>query len=304
MIEIINLKKIFNGNLAFENLNLKIEKGEIYGFVGSDGAGKTTILRILSGVLNPSSGDIILDGVSFLKEKNKIREKIAYVPQRFGLYEDLTLLENLNFYSEIYGIEKKGRGEKIEEILNYLKLKEFKGELSGKLSGGMKQKLSLACSLISNPEILIIDEPTVGLDPGSRMDLWKIFQDFVKEKKTIVLSTSYFEEGEKCGKVALLHKGKILVQGNPEEIRKSFPFFVLEVVLNFPKKALEEIKGLDFIVDLITYGDKIHIILKEISFKEKIIKILNEKEFQISKIDIVSPSMEDIFIFYSRKNGK
>lgn len=300
MIEIIDLKKEYNGINAIENINLKIEEGEIFGFIGSDGAGKTTILRILSGVLKPTSGKILIKGES-LSEKNK---KISYVPQSFGLYEELTLFENLNFFADIYGIDKSEKYKKIDQILNFLNLKDFKNFLAGNLSGGMKQKLSLGCALISNPEILILDEPTNGIDPRSRRDLWEIFYKLSEESVSIILSTSYFEEADLCKRIVLLYKGKILAEGNPEDIKNTFPYPVFDFFINLPKNATELIKKNDFVIEAIPLGDRVHIILKEISFKVNLIDFLKEKGFEVKISKQVLPSMEDVFIFKVKENGK
>ncbi|MEJ5166804.1 MAG: ABC transporter ATP-binding protein [Thermoanaerobaculia bacterium] len=291
MIEIKGLKKYFKENLALDEINLEIKKGEIFGFVGSDGAGKTTILRILSGILKPSSGYVLFEN----------KEKISYVPQRFSLYEDLTLMENLNFFSEIYQIKDK---EKIEEILSFLNLSEFKNFYAGNLSGGMKQKLSLACALLSEPEILLLDEPTNGLDPLSRRDLWEIFYKISNEGVTIVLTTSYFEEAEKCKRVALIDKGKILEEGSPKEIINSFRFPVMEILTDSPKILSENIKSLNFVLESLPLGERVHIILKDIKFKENLIEILKEKGFGAKDIKFVPPSIEDIFICKLTENEK
>lgn len=291
MIKISGLEKFFKESPALDGINLEIKKGEIFGFVGADGAGKTTILRILAGVLKPSSGKVLFEN----------KEKISYVPQRFSLYEDLTLIENLNFFSEIYQIRDK---EKIEEILSFLNLSEFKNFYAGNLSGGMKQKLSLGCALLSEPEILLLDEPTNGLDPQSRRDLWKIFFKISKEGVTIVLTTSYFEEGEKCTRIALLNKGKIIEEGSPQEIKNSFKFPVMDIFTGSPKVLSENIKNLSFIIEALPLGERVHIILRDIKFKENLMEILKEKGFEEKDIKFVLPSIEDIFICKLKENEK
>ncbi len=303
-IKIVDLKKSFNGKNALNNLNLNIKKGELLGLIGPDGAGKTTFLRILATVIEPDSGEIFIERFSILKEKEKIKEKISYVPQKFGLYEDLSIYENLNFYGNISDISRREKIKKIEEILDFIKLKEFKNRLAGNLSGGMKQKLSLGCALMGKPEILLLDEPTNGLDPVSRKELWKILYSLLKEKATILISTSYLDEAENCTKIILMDRGNILFEGNPAYIKNSFNFPVLEIMLDFPKEATEILKNENYVLSIIAYGDRIHLILKEFSFKEKIYEVLLKKGFKVIKEREVLPSIEDIFIFKMEKNGK
>lgn len=297
MIKISGLKKHFKENPALDEINLEIKKGEIFGFIGSDGAGKTTILRILAGVLKPSAGDILFEGVPLYEKK----ERLSYVPQKFSLYEDLTVLENLKFFSEIYQIKSE---EKIDKILSFLNLKEFKNFYAGNLSGGMKQKLSLGCALISDPEILLLDEPTNGIDPLSRRDLWEIFDKLSKGGVTILLSTSYFEEAEKCHNIVFLHKGKVIQKGKPLEIKNSFKFPVIDIFTDYPEVLSEKLKSIYFIIEALPLGERVHIILKDDKFKENLSRILEEKMPEIKEIKPVQPSMEDIFIIKVRENGK
>lgn len=293
MIEIRSLIKKYNGEFALNNLNIKINKGEIYGFIGSDGAGKTTLLRILSGILKQSSGEIIIESKNF-----------SYVPQKFGLYEELTVFENMDFFAEIYGIERIEKNKRIEEILNFLKLLEFKKRAAGKLSGGMKQKLSLGCALISNPEILIMDEPTVGLDPVAREDIWNTLIKLSKEKKCIVISTSYFEEGEKCDRICFLHKGNVLEEGTPEELKKKFPFACIDILAEKPKEIFEFLKNLDFVIDSVLYGNRIHLIIKENFNIDNLNQILKNKGFSLKDILKSKVTMEDLFVYKLKENGK
>jgi ABC-2 type transport system ATP-binding protein len=301
-IEIVNLKKFFNGFPAIENISFKINKGDLFGIIGPDGAGKTTILRVLSGVLKSDEGDILINGSSIIKGSEKMEERFSYVPQRYGLYDDLTVEENIVFYGEIFEVQKKEMANKIEIVLNFLNLLEHKNKLAGNLSGGLKQKLSIACALVSNPEILILDEPTCGLDPISRKELWNIFYKLKKDNVTIISSTSYVNEAEYFDKIIFLESGKILAEGNPIEIKNSFKFSVIEIFCEKPKELLEKIKNFDFIIDATSYGDKIHIILKDFDIKEKFMEILKEKEIKL--IREANPLMEDIFVYKMKENGK
>jgi len=223
-----NLTRKFGDLTAVDELNLEIEEGEIFGLVGPDGAGKTTTMRLLTGILDPSAGEGWVYGKNIISETEELKDNIAYMSQRFGLYEDLTVLENINFYADIFCIPPKERPETIEKLLGFSGLTPFKERLAGKLSGGMKQKLGLACALIHTPKVLFLDEPTNGVDPVSRRDFWRILYELLKEKVTILYSTSYLDEAERCKRVGLLHKGKLLRCDTPQAIKEEYKAGTLE----------------------------------------------------------------------------
>lgn len=214
------LTKKFASLVAVDNLNLQVEEGEIFGLVGPDGAGKSTTMRLLTSIMDPTSGEAWVYNKHTVKEAESLKECIAYMSQRFGLYEELTVIENINFYADVYGVTKDRRQDSIDRLLGFSGLLPFKGRLAGKLSGGMKQKLGLACSLIHTPKVLFLDEPTNGVDPVSRRDFWKILYDLLKEKVTIFCSTCYLDEAERCHRVGLMHKGKLLRCDTPDAIKE------------------------------------------------------------------------------------
>jgi ABC-2 type transport system ATP-binding protein len=215
-----NLTRKFAALTALDNLNLEVQEGEIFGLVGPDGAGKTTTMRLLTGILDPTAGEAWVYEKHTVKEAEKLKEYIAYMSQRFGLYEELSVMENINFYADVYGIAKEKRNETIDRLLGFSGLLPFKQRFAGKLSGGMKQKLGLACALIHTPKVLFLDEPTNGVDPVSRRDFWNILYDLLKEKVTIFCSTCYLDEAERCARVGLMHKGKLLRCNTPDSIKK------------------------------------------------------------------------------------
>ncbi|MDD5084424.1 MAG: ABC transporter ATP-binding protein [Candidatus Omnitrophica bacterium] len=219
-IKTVNLTRKFGDLTAVNNLNLEIEEGEIFGLVGPDGAGKSTTMRLLTGILDPTSGDGWVYGKHVQKEAEVLKDNIAYMSQRFGLYEDLTVIENINFYADIYCVSKNDREAVIEKLLGFSGLTPFKKRFAGKLSGGMKQKLGLACALIHTPKVLFLDEPTNGVDPVSRRDFWQILYQLLKEKVSILFSTSYLDEAERCKRVGLIHKGVLLRCETPDAIKK------------------------------------------------------------------------------------
>jgi len=227
-IKACGLTRKFQDNTAVSGLNLEIEEGEIFGLVGPDGAGKTTTMRLLTGILEPSNGEAWVYGKHIIKESEELKDNIAYMSQRFGLYEELTVLENINFYADVFCVPQNKRRDVIEKLLGFSGLLPFKQRLAGKLSGGMKQKLGLSCALIHTPKVLFLDEPTNGVDPVSRRDFWKILYDLLKEKVTILYSTSYLDEAERCRRVGLIHKGRLLRCESPDKIKKETDVKTLE----------------------------------------------------------------------------
>ena len=219
-VKTTGLTKKFGNVTAVDNINFQIEEGEIFGLVGPDGAGKTTMMRLLAGILEPTSGDGWVCDKHIARESEALKGNISYMPQRFGLYEDLTVTENINFYADIYCVPFEKRSARIERLLSFSGLASFANRLAGNLSGGMKQKLGLTCALIHTPRVLFLDEPTNGVDPVSRRDFWQILYQLLKEKVTILFSTSYLDEAERCGRVGLIHKGRLLKCDIPSDIKK------------------------------------------------------------------------------------
>jgi len=228
IIKTIGLCRDFGKTRAVDKLDLDVEEGEIFGLVGPDGAGKSTTMRLLTGILEPSFGEAWVGGCDIVKDSEKLKEMIAYMPQRFGLYEDLTVIENINFYADIYLTPFRQRPARIKQLLDFTRLLPFQNRLAGNLSGGMRQKLGLACALIHTPKILFLDEPTNGVDPVSRRDFWNILYELLKEKVTIFFSTVYLDEAQRCKRIGLMHKGKLLGCASPEAIKKEFSALTLE----------------------------------------------------------------------------
>ena len=220
IIKTKNLTRKFGKLTAVDNLNIEIPEGEIFGLVGPDGAGKTTTMRLLTGILDPTEGKAWVYNKNTVKEAEPLKDYIAYMSQKFGLYEELSVMENINFYADVYGVPREKRETDIDRLLGFSGLLPFKKRLAGKLSGGMKQKLGLACALIHTPKVLFLDEPTNGVDPVSRRDFWQILYDLLKQKVTILFSTSYLDEAERCKRVGLIHKGQLLRCDIPENIKK------------------------------------------------------------------------------------
>ena len=222
IIKIENISKRFGDIAAVEQLSLDIARGTIFGLVGSDGAGKSTLLRMIATMIPPTSGRVLVNGLDVVSDKRAVKDLIGYMPQRFGLYQDLTVEENLAFFMDIFGIRGAEREKRRERYLGFSNLLPFLDRLAGNLSGGMKQKLGLACVLVHQPSLLILDEPTNGVDPVSRQEFWDILLEMKREGMTIVVSTAYLDEGEKCDRLALMHRARLLQEASPDEIRASF----------------------------------------------------------------------------------
>ncbi|HPG71905.1 MAG TPA: ABC transporter ATP-binding protein [Syntrophales bacterium] len=238
MIEVENVSCRFGQVEAVRDVSLAVEEGSIFGLVGSDGAGKSTLLRMMATMLPPGAGRIALGGLDVRGEQRKVKRLIGYMPQRFGLWADLTVDENLAFFMDIFGIPRRERKSRRERYLGFSNLLPFADRPAGKLSGGMKQKLGLACVLVHEPRVLILDEPTNGVDPVSRQEFWEILLEMRRSGMTIVVSTAYLDEGEKCDRLALMHRASILAEGTPGEIRS--PFATLEEAMI---RRIEETDG-------------------------------------------------------------
>ena len=295
-IKTSNLTKSFNGNIAVNNLTIEIAKGELYGLVGPDGAGKTTTMRLLTAIMDPTSGDAQVAGHSILAEGERIKEKIGYMSQRFGLYEDLTVMENIIFYADIYEVPGKERPARIERLLGFSNLTPFKDRLAGKLSGGMKQKLGLACALIHTPEVLFLDEPTNGVDPVSRRDFWKILYGLLKVGVTIMVSTAYLDEAERCTRIGLMHKGKILIEDVPKNVRSSLQQPMIEVWSDHARSSVGLIKNLGGVTSVSLYGDRLHITAEKKVPVVEIIASLKRSGIDVKDYRDILPSLEDVFI--------
>ncbi|OPY61254.1 MAG: putative ABC transporter ATP-binding protein YbhF [Syntrophorhabdaceae bacterium PtaU1.Bin034] len=264
--------------------------------MGPDGAGKTTTMRLLAAVLRPSGGEAWVAGHSILHEEEQIKEKIGYMSQRFGLYEDLTVMENILFYADLYGVPGRERPARIERLLGFSNLTPFKSRLAGNLSGGMKQKLGLACALIHTPEVLLLDEPTGGVDPVSRRDFWRILYSLMREGVTILVSTAYLDEAERCARVGLINRGRLLAMDEPRKIRGSLRVPMIEVLTPDARRARELAASSEGVLTVSVYGDKLHIGLDRKERADEIAGLLRSRGIEVMDPRPIMPSLEDVFI--------
>jgi ABC-2 type transport system ATP-binding protein len=227
-IELENVTRSFGELKAVDSLSIRVEEGEVFGLVGPDGAGKTTTLRMICGLLDPTSGSVKVEGDEVSANVDRVKDKIGYMAQRFGLYQDLTVEENMVFYADLFGVTGADRDALMKRLLEMTRMAQFRQRPAGKLSGGMKQKLALMCTLLHHPKILFLDEPTNGVDPVSRRDFWEILKELVAGGMTLFITTAYLDEAERCNRVGLLHKGKLIRCESPEKLKAEFDAKTLE----------------------------------------------------------------------------
>lgn len=291
------LTRRFGDTLAVDSLSLSVAEGELFGLVGPDGAGKTTVMRLLAAILDPSGGEAWVAGRSVRTEAGEVHKEIGYMSQRFGLYPDLSLLENLHFYADLYGVPRRGREGRIEELLEFSNLSPFRRRLAGNLSGGMRQKLGLACALVHTPKVLLLDEPTNGVDPVSRRDFWRILYRLLREKVTIFVSTAYLDEAERFQRLVLLHQGKVIAQGTPEEVKAVFPGSILEVRCAEPRRAVGILRNELPEADVGLFGDRVHVGTRDPNVDVPAVeKTLGHAGIAFSPVRTIEPELEDVFV--------
>jgi len=289
------LRRRFGDLVALDALSLAVEEGEIFGLVGPDGAGKTTTMRLLTGILEPSSGEAWVDGLPVRGQAEAIKERIGYMAQRFGLYPDLTVLENLDFYADLYEVPRAGRSGRVERLLAFSNLTPFKRRQAGNLSGGMKQKLGLACALIHTPRVLFLDEPTNGVDPVSRRDFWRILYQLQQEKVTIFVSTAYLDEAERCNRVGLLHQGRLLACDTVDGVKQLLRGTLLELRCDAPWQAAAHLREAA-LGTVALFGDRLHILVDSVAEAQpRIEAVLRAEGIACQELRVIEPTLEDVF---------
>jgi drug efflux transport system ATP-binding protein len=296
-IEVAGLTKRFPGVVAVDQLSFDVAGGEIFGLVGPDGAGKTTTLRILAGVLEPDEGAAQVADCDVVRHPEDAKAHLSYMPQRFGLYEDLSVEENIRFYADVYGVTREERKRRSGELLAAAGMSEFRGRLAGKLSGGMKQKLGLVCALIHTPQVILLDEPTTGVDPISRRDFWRILYSLLDQGVAILTSTAYLDEAERCHRVALMHQGHLLFCDKPDELKKQLFGAVLSVVAADPRRLRETLEGAAGVSSMVLVGDGVHLVVDDATRRTPEIRSrLRNSAVPFDAITQVTPTIEDLFV--------
>lgn len=297
MIKIVNLTKRFGDHEAVSSLSFAINRGEIFGIVGPDGSGKSTLLRLMSTILEPDAGSVMIKDVNVHDHPYAIKENLAYMPQRFGLYEDMTVEENIYFFGRLFGLSKKDIRNREKRLYEFSRLAPFKDRLAGNLSGGMKQKLGLACCLVHSPEVILLDEPTNGVDPVSRREFWKILYDLLTEGVTIVVSTAYLDEAERCNRVAMMYGGRFITSGSPQKIKTSMNGIFVELTTTNPLMSEVLLKNVTEFKGIVLTGKSLRLFVDDIQKATALMtSILEKHEIDILLMKEKLPSLEDCFV--------
>jgi ABC-2 type transport system ATP-binding protein len=296
LVETENLCRSFGPVKALDDLNFTVEQGEIFGLMGPDGAGKTTCLRILCGLMRPTSGKAIVLGKDVAKDPESIKDQIGYMAQPAKLYEDLTVKENIELYADLYQVPRGRYEERMKRLLEFSGLSPFTGRLFRQLSGGMKQKVGLSCALIHTPKVLFLDEPTNGVDPVSRRDFWKILYELHREKVTILVASTYLDEADRCHRVALFDQGKVRLVMEPVKLRSLVRGYLFDLKSPERRKAMRILKSSPRVVQASLFGAGIHFSLKEAEDLAPIKKELTASGLAAFDLEPIQPSLEDVYL--------
>lgn len=305
IIKTENLTKQFGPIVAVNGLNLEVKKGEIFGLVGPDGAGKTTTMRMLAAIMDSTGGSATVAGFDLRRQAEEIKKHIGYMAQQFALYGDLSVLENIVFFADVYGVRDKVRRERIERLLAFARLTEFTNRRAGQLSGGMKKKLGLACALIHAPDILYLDEPTTGVDPVSRREFWDILAGLHSDQTTILVNTPYMDEAERCSRVGLMYQGRLVERGTPSEIKALVPGELVEFKpeadhlhgVGLLRRANQVLAQQPGVLEIQTYGDLMHVFVDNIAQRRSQMKAtLAMERINMANFRQTAPRMEEAFI--------
>ncbi|MCX7610000.1 MAG: ABC transporter ATP-binding protein [Ignavibacterium sp.] len=305
-IEVHNLTKKFGNFTSVDNITFSVKKGEVFGFLGANGAGKSTTIRMLCGILPPTSGDAIVGGFSIKSQPDKVKLKIGYMSQKFSLYNDLTVEENINFFAGIYGLSKALLEERKKWIISIADLKGRENLLTSSLPGGIKQRLALGTAVIHKPEIVFLDEPTSGVDPIARRNFWELINSLSEDGTTVVVTTHHLEEAEFCNNIILIDSGKLIAEGNPKELKtKYLKNKILEIICDQVIEGLEILAKEPFTEDLNIFGNSIHITVNsKYEGQTQIGQLLSEKGIFVRQISEITPTLEDVFIHLVDKRNE
>jgi ABC-2 type transport system ATP-binding protein len=302
VIRVEHVSKSFDSLTAVDDLSFEVGGSEIFGVVGPDGAGKSTLNRMLAAILKPDKGTISLDGQDVYRTPYNIKEQIAYMPQRFGLYEDLTVEENMYFFGRLFGMKKAEIRQRLPELYGFSRLEPFKNRLAGNLSGGMKQKLGLACCLIHSPGLIILDEPTNGVDPVSRREFWRILYELLGRGVTIVVSTAYLDEAERCNSLGLMYRGRFIAHGDPLSIKKQSGRVMLEIFTDRAPVAEKLLKKT--YAGILVKGDMLKVFVEDAGVEiKKITSILQKQNITLKRWQAGHPTLEDCFVDIISRSG-
>ena len=303
IIGVKNFSKSYGTVVAVRDLSLTIYSGELFGLIGPDGAGKTTTMRTLCTLLTLLEGEMRVAGYDVRLHVPQIRSLLGYMPQRFSLYPDLSIEQNLNFFADLFGVPAVEKEKRMRQLFHFSKLEPFKHRLARQLSGGMKQKLALSCTLIHTPQVLILDEPTTGVDPVSRREFWSILQQLREQGVTILVSTPYMDEALLCDRVAFMHKGRLLALDTPHAITRHFPFALYEIVTPQPQLLVSHFKAMPDCQSVQMFGDRLHLSFKDPLSPDAQGKIKLNAPQTITALNRIEPGIEDTFMELMKREG-
>jgi ABC-2 type transport system ATP-binding protein len=296
VIALDRVVKRYGQTTAVRELSLSVEQGEMFGLIGPDGAGKTTTIRLMCGLLRPESGRVRVLDLDPVRDHRRVTASVGYLSQRFSLYGDLTIDENIAFFAEIHGV--RGFEARRDRLLAMTQLTPFRSRLADRLSGGMKQKLALACTLVHEPALILLDEPTTGVDPVSRREFWKLLSEFLSQGITIVMATPYLDEAERCTRVALLHEGALLAIDRPDALRATLPGALFEAIVADHRRAPEVLKRVPGVTDVQMFGERAHVLMAraDSAAADRLARHLAEAGVTVTSIRPLAASLEDVFI--------
>ena len=297
-VEIRDLVKRFGAFVAVDHVSLAVEKGEIFGFLGPNGAGKSTTIRMLCGLLTPTSGEARVNGLDVATQPEEIRRSIGYMSQKFSLYDDLTVEENIDFFTGIYGVPREKRAARKDYVLEMANLAERRGALTQTLSGGWKQRLALGCAILHEPPVLFLDEPTSGVDPLARGAFWRLIHDLAEAGHTIFVSTHYMDEAEYCRRLALMYRGKVIALGTPAELKGGLTSHrLLDLETNDPLETMRALEGAPGMSEVAVFGGGLHVTVDDAEPAQAAIRErLRAKGIELRRMAEITPSMEDVFV--------
>ncbi len=289
------LARTFGKTRAVDSLDLEVARGEMFSLVGPDGAGKSTAIRLLTGILRPTGGEATILGYDLIREPDDVKARIGYLSQEFTLYGDLTIDENIEFFADLHGVDNYRKRR--DELLEFTRLEPFRSRLAGALSGGMKKKLALACTLIHTPDLIFLDEPSTGVDPVSRGEFWNILSGILDRGVTIFMTSPYLDEAERCHRVAMMHRGRILMVGTPDELKGSLPGTVMEVRCGEARRARQILRQALPEAEVVLFGGRLHVHIPDPEAKPGGLEgVLTAKGIRPDSVEVMPASLEDVFV--------
>ena len=295
-VEVHQLTRNFGDFTAVDHISFEIPKGEIFGLLGPNGAGKTTTIRMLCGLLKPSGGEARVLGFDVAGQSEQVKRNIGYMSQKFSLYNDLTVYENLWFYANLYGIQNDRIKQRIDDLIEMAGLRGHEKQLTHNLSGAWRQRLALACAIVHEPPMLFLDEPTAGVDPVSRREFWEMIYTMAGKGVSVLATTHYMDEAEFCNVIGMMYRSRLIALNDPDTLKNNMRGYLYEVDCNAPGKAEHILKSLAEVEDVAAHGVLLHLLLSNENEKELILKILSENQIQVHRIERVLPSLEDVFV--------